>query len=104
MGSGAAGFADGVGAAAQLSEPAGLALGPNGTVFIAGASGEGCRGLHGGPRSASRQLVRRRAALHAVPLPWHSARADAVPVAPPASARADTNNNAIRVLDPKTKR
>ncbi|KAG2497240.1 hypothetical protein HYH03_004827 [Edaphochlamys debaryana] len=50
-GSGAAGFKDGDGTEAAFSEPAGLALGPNGTVIV-----------------------------------------------------ADTNNNAIRILDPKTRR
>ncbi|EFJ50214.1 hypothetical protein VOLCADRAFT_80356 [Volvox carteri f. nagariensis] len=50
-GSGAAGFRDGVGTAAQFSEPAGLCRGPNGTILI-----------------------------------------------------ADTNNSAVRILDPKTQR
>lgn len=34
-GSGTPGLADGVGAAAQLSEPGGLCLGPDGTVLVA---------------------------------------------------------------------
>eukprot|EP00271_Cylindrocystis_brebissonii_P018072 TRINITY_DN496_c0_g2_i1.p1 TRINITY_DN496_c0_g2~~TRINITY_DN496_c0_g2_i1.p1 ORF type:complete len:1137 (+),score=278.85 TRINITY_DN496_c0_g2_i1:69-3479(+) len=35
VGTGAAGFRDGAGGEAQLSEPAGLALGPNGQIFVA---------------------------------------------------------------------
>lgn len=35
VGSGRAGFADGSGLEAQLSEPGGLARGPNGTAFVA---------------------------------------------------------------------
>ena len=35
VGDGTAGFADGNGTRAQLSEPSGLSLGPDGTVYVA---------------------------------------------------------------------
>ena len=42
-GTGAAGFADGAGAAAKLSEPGGLCAGPNGTVFVADTNNSAVR-------------------------------------------------------------
>lgn len=42
-GSGTAGFSDGIGTAAQFSEPAGLCLGPNGTILIADTNNSAVR-------------------------------------------------------------
>jgi hypothetical protein len=42
-GAGVAGFADGAGAAAKLSEPGGLCAGPTGTVFVADTNNSAIR-------------------------------------------------------------